>query len=339
MFAAQADGYGSAREVLRVVTDAPVPTIGPEDVLVRVHASSVNPIDCALRSGYGRVLWESAGATGRPYIVGHDLAGTVAGVGTKVTRYKLGERVWAGVQRGGTAEFAKVSETHLSHIPAGLSYVEAASMPFVGLTAWAALVTRVGLGPSSTAGKRVLITRGAGGVGTFSIQLVKAWGGHVTTTCSTRNEEFLRGLGADETVDYTAKDLSQSLHDFDVAFDMSLDTEAVVLNALKTRADASYVTIVSRRLELIDRFGLEEGKKMGEALLQSRVQEQQLLGRRYYWSFMAPDGAALDTIGGLVEGGKIKPVIERIFPLDEIAAAHELCESRRVRGKVVISMP
>ena len=338
MFAVQHKQFGTARDVLHIVHDAPVPEVGPNDILVRVWATSINPIDCAIRSGYGLAFWESVGAVKKSHIPGHDVAGEVVKAGRDVTGFKAGDRVWAGVLYGGTAEFAAVAESAASLIPASLSYVEAAGIPFVGLATWSALVDRAGLTESSTAGRRVVITRGAGGVGSFAIQLVKAWGGHVTATCSTRNVAFVRSLGADEVVDYTTQDLAQVLQGFDVAFDMAIDTESALLNSLKTGADAAYVTIVSPKLHLVDQFGLEAGLAKSDALLRSRVEEQAALGRRYYWSFMQPNDRALATIGTLVASGKIRPIIDRVLPITAIVEGHEFSESKQARGKIIIDL-
>jgi NADPH:quinone reductase-like Zn-dependent oxidoreductase len=223
-------------------------------------------------------------------------------------------------------------------MPANLSFNEAASIPWVALTAWSALVDTVGLDETTTPGKRVIIPRGAGGVGSFAIQLMKAWGAEVATICSTRNVELVRRLGADVVVDYTRQDLAEVLHDYDVAFDTAFDTEAKLLDALKVGADAAYVSIVTPKLRLIDEFGLEEGIVRGDAFLANRKAEQARLGRRYEWSFAEPSGEALARIGALIEAGRIVPVIDRVYPMEEIVAAHRFCETRQAQGKIVIQI-
>jgi NADPH:quinone reductase-like Zn-dependent oxidoreductase len=220
--------------------------------------------------------------------------------------------------------------------PRELTFVEAASLPYVALTTWTALVTHAGLSVENARGRHVIIPRAAGGVGSFATQLAKAWGARVTALCSTRNVELVRALGADQVIDYERQDPAQHLAEADIAFDTSFDTERLLLDALKTGADAAYVSIVTPKLTLIDEFGLEEGLKRGEALLAERVARQRTLGRRYYWSFAQPNGAALREIGALVDAGRIRPLIDREYALDDIAAAHEYCESGRAQGKIAI---
>lgn len=330
--------YGAAEDVLELTTSAVTPPLKPNDVLVKVLATSVNPIDCAVRSGYGAAYWEKVGFVQHPHTPGRDVAGEVAAVGEAVTGYKVGDAVWAGTLFGGSAEYAVVSEAWLAPKPASLSFLEAGSMPYALLTAWTALVDHGGLTAQNAAGKRVIVPRGAGGVGSLAIQLLKAWGAEVATICSTRNVDLVRSLGADVIVDYTKQDFSEVLKDYDFAFDTAFDCEAQLLSALKVDADAAYVSIVTPKLILIDELGLEAGLARGEAMLAERVADQAKLGRRYAWSFMRPNGAALRTIGELVEAGKIRPVIDRVYGLTDLAAAHLFCETKQAQGKIVIDI-
>lgn len=338
MRAIQHSAYGTAAEVLRLNNDAPMPVAGPGDILVRVQATSVNPIDCAVRGGYGAALWEKTGLVKAPHIPGRDVAGIVAAVGEGVTGFKPGDAVWAGTLSGGTADYMAMPAGWAAPMPPSLSFVEAGSIPYAILTAWAALVDHAGLTPGNAKGKRVVVPRGAGGVGSLAIQLLKAWGAEVATIVSTRNIDLVRSLGADTVIDYTAQDFADHLHDYDVAFDTAFDVEERLLGTLKTHADAVYVSIVTPKLLLIDRYGLEEGLARGEALLAERVAAQRALGRRYAWAFMKPDGNALRIVGDLVQAGRIRPVIDRVLPLTEIVAAHEYCESKQARGKIVIDV-
>lgn len=340
MRAVEFNRYGTAKDVLELVRDAPVPTPQPHEILIHVRAASVNPVDCAIRSGYGKEVFRSKGQVGSdhfPMRLGRDAAGVVTAVGGNVTAYKPDDVVFTAPTRATMADYICVDAAEAAPMPKSLDFVRAASLPFVAMTTWSALVDQVGLSAATTPGKRVLIARGAGGVGSFAIQLMKAWGAHVAATCSTRNVEFVKNLGADIVVDYTKQNVSDVLKDYDVVFDSAFDMEDALLSTLKIGADASYVTIVSPKVKLADEFGVSEGLKRAEELLQQRVAQQRALGRRYYWNFMQPNGTALAEVGRLVNRGAIKPVIDRVYPLAEIADAHEYCERRVARGKIVLN--
>jgi NADPH:quinone reductase-like Zn-dependent oxidoreductase len=336
MRAVQFDRYGPARDVLSVREDAIVPAPAPGELLVEVVASSVNPIDCAVRGGYGSAFFEHVTGDRPPMRPGRDIAGIVAALGPAVNGFEIGAPVYAATLGGANAEFARIPAQWVAPKPRRLTFGEAASLPYVALTTWTALVTHAGLTRANARGKHVAIPRAAGGVGSFATQLAKAWGARVTAICSTRNVGLVRDLGADEVIDYEQQDPAQRLADVDIAFDTSFDTETTLLNALRTGADAAYVSIVTPKLTLIDELGLDEGLRRGEAFLAERVAAQRALGRRYYWSFAQPGGAALREIAELVDAGRIRPVIDREFALDEIVAAHEYCESGRAQGKIVV---
>ena len=336
MQAVQFDAYGSARDVLRVLDDVPIPVPQPDELLVRVIASSVNPIDCAVRGGYGKDFFEKITGNRPPMRPGRDIAGVVAAVGQDVRDFEIGQAVYAATLGNANAGYATVPADWAAPKPVRLSFVEAASLPYVALTTWTALVTHAGFTPPTAAGKRVIVPRAAGGVGSFAVQLVKAWGGVVLAICSTRNVALVRELGADIVIDYQREDPAAVLRDADVAFDTSFETEAMLLDALKVAAGAAYVSIVTPKLKLIDQFGLDEGLRRGEALLAERVAAQQALGRSYHWSFAQPSGVALREIGALIDRGSIRAVVDREFGLDEIVAAHEYCESGRAQGKIVV---
>ncbi|MBJ7483665.1 zinc-binding dehydrogenase [Brevundimonas sp.] len=338
MRAAQFSVFGAAPDVLKVLTDAPVPEIGPDDILVDNGATTVNPIDCAVRAGYGSAFFLREGLIRIPLIPGRDVAGVVAAVGANISDFRVGDRVYAGVPNFASAEQVGLPAAWAAPAPLTLSTPEAASLPYVALTTWTALVDILGLTPETTQGKRVVVPRGAGGVGSFAIQLMKAWGAHVATVCSTRNVDLVRSLGADVVVDYTREDFREVLKDYDVAFDTAFDTEEGLLGTLKTGADAAYVSIVTPKLHMIDQFGLEDGIARGEAFLADRKAQQARLGRRYEWAFMKPNGAALRTIAALVDEGRIRPVIDRVYGLDQIVDAHLYCETKQAQGKIVIDI-
>jgi NADPH:quinone reductase-like Zn-dependent oxidoreductase len=330
--------YGAARDVLELVHDLAVPTPGARDILVRVHATSVNPIDCAVRSGYGAAYFEKIGIVHRPHIPGRDVAGEVVAVGASVTEFEPGDRIWAGSFCGASAEFVTVPADWAALLPASLSYRDAAAFPFAGLTAWTALVIHAGLSAENARGKKVIVPRGAGGVGSFAIQLLKAWGAEVATIVSTRNVALVEELGAVVVIDRVKQDPDGLLRDYDVAFDTSFNTERLLLDALKVNADAAYVSVVTPKLVLIDELGLDGGIAAGEKLFSERVAQQAALGRRYAWSFMQPSGDALRQAGALFEAGALRSVIDSVYPLVELAAAHERSESGQVTGKIIIDV-
>jgi NADPH:quinone reductase-like Zn-dependent oxidoreductase len=341
MRAVEFTAYGPALQVLKVALDAPAPVPGPTEVLIEVRAASVNPVDCAIRRGYGREVFRFKGQIGPhlfPQRLGRDAAGVVRAVGAAVRTYHPGDRVYCAPTRAAQADLIAVETSEVAPMPAALSFVEAASLPFVALTAWSALVGQAQLSEASARDRRVLITRGAGGVGSFAIQLLKTWGAYVATTCSPRTADFVTRLAPDRVIDYTRESIADAVGDIDVALDSSFDTEVAVLATLKTGADATYVTIVSPKMRLIDEFGLEEGTRRADECLAERVQVQAKLGRRYYWGFMKPDGAALAAVTRLVDEGKIRPLVDKVFALDQIALAHEYCESGQARGKIVIDL-
>jgi reticulon-4-interacting protein 1, mitochondrial len=333
--------YGSAAEVLNINADAAVPSASADQILIEVKAVSVNPVDCAIRRGYGREVFRTSGEAGQmgvPMFLGRDAAGVIVSVGSNVENFRPGDSVWTAPTNPTSADFIAVAASETALMPKGVSFVQAASVPFVAMTVWNVLINQAGLSPGSFAGKRVLITRGAGGVGGFAIQLLKAWGGYVASICSSRNVEFVKGLGADLVVDYAQQPASAELRDFDLVLDSSFDKERQLLDALKVQAGATYVTITSPKIRLADEFGLEVGLQKADELLASRRAEQASLGRHYHWGFMRPDGQALAEVARLVERGQVKPLVDRIYPLKRIADAHEYCESGQAQGKIVIDM-
>lgn len=338
MRAAEFIEYGTAKDVIKIVDDAEKPVPNDDQIVVRVIASSVNPIDCAVRSGYGRDFFKSKTGPEFPIRSGRDVAGYVDTIGKNVLDFKVGDAVYAAILNNAIAEYALVDEKFAAKKPESLDFFEAASIPYVALTTWSALVDHVGLNAQNTHNKRVVIPRGAGGVGSFAIQLMKAWGAEVASVCSTRNVELVHGLGADIVVDYKKQDFADILHDFDVAYDTAFDTEEKLLNTLKKNAGASYVSIVTPKIELIDEYGVDRGLDKAGEFFDQRVKEQKELGRYYYWSFMEPNGLALKAIGELIDDGKIKPVIDRVYSLDELVKAHEFCETRQAQGKIIIKI-
>lgn len=331
------DAYGPANEVIRLDENAPKPSPAAGEVLIRVHACSVNPVDCAMREGYGREIFGSLGSGIPPFIPGRDMAGTIEEIGEGVDSFKLGEAVFALTNGRTCAEFATAKATLTIPKPDNVSFVEAASIPFIALSAWEAIVTLCKLTPDTTAGQKVLIPRGSGGVGSFAIQLVKAWGGYVVSTCSARNMDMVRALGADDVIDYQSGNVEDVLSEFDVVIDtLGHDAEVPLLSVLKQNGGARYAGLISPKMRLTDEHGIKEGLQRYETILAERKAAQAKLGRAFNWSFMTPDGDALRAIGALMAEGKIRAVIDRKYPMEQLAAAHDYIQSKRARGKVMI---
>src|ERR1700730_13383014 len=198
-----------------LLMDVPAPALRPRDILVEVRAAGLNPVDFKFRQGKLRAILRPK----LPFVLGNELAGEVIAVGGDVKRFRVGDRVFARVAKdraGAFAEQACVDEVHAAHMPRDLDFVDAAAVPLAGLTALQALRDELGVKP----GQRVFISGGAGGVGTFAIQIAKWLGAHVTTTASQRGEALVRSLGCDEVIDYTSQSISEAGRGFDAGFDV-----------------------------------------------------------------------------------------------------------------------
>jgi alcohol dehydrogenase len=332
VIAAFIDGYGS-NQVLKV-GHFPEPKPGSSDILVRVHAASVNPVDFKVRDGKLRVLRRYR----FPLILGHDCAGEVVEIGEKVTRFKVGDRIFSRPRNGRIGTFAEliaIDESEAALMPPNLSYQEAASLPLVGLTSWQALVDAAQLKPR----QKILIQAGSGGVGTFSIQLAKHIGAEVWTTTSGKNLEFVKGLGADHTINYGNEDFEQRMNNLDVVFDTlggdSLDKSFKVIRPngwlVSISGSPDYRNAKELRLDpvrslLLGVVGLRVNAKARKA------------GVNYRFIFMQPSGEQLAQIADLVTRGIIKAVVDRVFPISECQSAIEYSASGRARGKLVISV-
>lgn len=326
----------------------------PSEVMIKVHAASLNPLDVSMRGGYGAKLLKlrrdplsvmsSDNDSEFPLILGRDVSGVVVDCGSEVTHVVPGDEVWAAIppwKQGSLAEFVTLTEYEVSHKPKLLSHTEAASIPYVANTALSALVNAGGLCRHNSSNKRVLITGGSGGVGTFSIQLLKAWGAHVTVTCSQNAEGLVRGLGADEVVDYTAGDAPEQLEmmeKFDVILDnVGGETEEWAVGLLKPWSGAKYVTLVTPLLLNTDSMGLLDGVFHAGLTLQSKAMQNIISSGVFYrWGFYTPDGPALDEVSRLVDAVKILPVVEAQFPFTQVPQAFQKLEQGHARGKTVV---
>ncbi|WP_409277043.1 NADP-dependent oxidoreductase [Pseudomonas defluvii] len=325
------DRYGKQNGM---IGEVPTPAVGVHDVLIQVHATSVNPLDSKIRSGEFKLILPYT----FPLILGNDLAGVVVRTGSAVKRFKPGDEVYARPpeDRIGTfAELIAVNENALALKPLNLNMAEAASIPLAALTAWQALVETAQV----TKGQKVLIHAGSGGVGTLAIQLAKHLGAFVATTTSTANAEWVKALGADLVIDYKQQDFANELRDFDV-----------VLNSLGADVLAKSVKVLKPGGQLISlsgpptaQYAREQGLPwvLGQVmrLLSSGIRRKaRKHGVNYAFLFMRADGMQLQKITSLIEAGVIKPVIDRSFPFESIAEALRYVERGRAKGKVAITI-
>jgi len=316
------------------LTDIPRPTIEPDQILVEVHAAGLNPIDYMIAKGTFKPILKFQ----LPVTMGSDLAGVVVEVGSRVTRFKLGDSVFASAFELGTgalAEFAVVPEHAAAIKPANLDFVQAASIPMVGLTSWQALKERARLKP----GQKVFIPAGSGGVGTFAIQLAKHLGAKVGTTTSTSNVALVQSLGADEVIDYKKQEFEHVLTDYDVVLGtVRGDGIAKSLGILKPKS--SVVSLIGPPDAAFARArGMNFLMQFVFRLLSGRIIRQaKRRGVEYSFLFAHPDGHQLAEIGDLLEAGHIHPVIDRVFPFDQAKEALAYLETGRAKGKVVVQV-
>ena len=314
------------------IMELPRPEPGPGDLLVRIRAASVNPLDYKIRSGGVKVLIPYS----FPLILGNDLAGQVEAVGPGVSKFKVGDAIYSRLDKdriGAMAEYALVRESAAAKKPARLDFVEAASVPLVGLTAWQALIDLAHL----QAEQKVLIHAGSGGVGTFAIQLAKHLGARVATTASAKNHALVKSLGADVAIDYKTTRFEEVASDEDVVFDtQGGETLLRSFAAVKSggvvvtvggRPDAKFARAWGLSLPLVWILGFLNRKVDGLARAK-RV--------RYEYLFMHASGEQLEQIGTLVDQGAIRPILDKTFPLEAAAEAISYVESGRAVGKVVI---
>jgi NADPH:quinone reductase-like Zn-dependent oxidoreductase len=312
--------------------DVPEPTVGPNDVLIAVTAAGLNGLDERIRAGEFRAFLPYR----PPFALGHDVAGTVIRVGAQVRSFTPGDTVFSRPRdhRIGTfAERIAVDQADVARAPASIGLVEAASLPLVALTAWQALVKKGGV----TAGQKVLIHGGAGGVGTIAIQLAKHLGAEVATTASARNAEFVRSLGADIVIDYASEDFSTELSGYDFVLD-SLGGQNLTKSMHILRRGGIAVGIAGPPTPAFaEQIGLNPVLRLAIGALSSKVRRQaRKLGVTYEFLFMRADGEQLRAIAQLVDAGAIRPIVGATFPFDEAPTALESLHRGGTRGKSVL---
>lgn len=309
MKAAQINAYGDASELF--VGELNKPTIASDEVMIETYATSINPIDWKARQGMlkGMFDWQF------PIVLGWDVAGVISEVGADVKNFRVGDKVFArpdiytDATRGSYAEYVGVKEDKVALKPKNISFEEAAAVPLAGMTALQ-MLRWLEVGP----GKKVLIQAGAGGVGIFAIQLAKLMGAHVATTASKENEEFLKGLGADEVIDYHTTNFVDVLSDYDAVF----DTIDAIDDGLKILKPTGKLVTISAQLT-------EEQKNAKQEVLSGWLQ---------------PNGKDLAYLGNLIAEDKLQIILDSEYPLTTkgIQDAHKRSESHHAKGKIIIKV-
>ena len=312
--------------------EVPEPVVGEHDVLVRIHAASVNPLDSKIRAGEFKLILPYA----LPLVLGNDLAGVVVGIGSAVSRFKAGDEVYARPPDGRIGTFAEriaVNEHALALKPTNLDMLQAASIPLIALTAWQALVETAQVKP----GQKVLIHAGSGGVGTLAIQLAKHLGAFVATTTSSSNVEWVKALGADVVIDYTQQNFADELQGYDVVLNsLGGDVLEQSLNVLKPGGQLISIS-GPPTAQFAQAQGLSWLLRQVMRLLSSGIRRKaRKRGVGYTFLFMRANGAQLQAITALIEAGSIKPVIDRCLPFESMAEALTYVEQGRSKGKVCI---
>lgn len=315
--------------------EVPVPVVGRRDVLVKVSAASINPLDAMVRNGEFKQLLKYKA----PFVLGHDVAGVITEIGSEVGGFKIGDEVFArprDLRIGTFAQYIAIDEADVALKPSSLSLQEAAAVPLVALAAWQILVERANVQP----GQKVLVHAGAGGLGSTVIQLAKHLGAHVATTASGAKDGFVRDLGADVVVDYTKQDFSQMLSGYDLVVD-SLG-EDNVLKSLEVLKPGSLAIGVTGPPDsgFAKQLGAPKPFEFVLSFLSRKVRSAaRKLDVRYSFLFMHASGAQLRKLAALYDAGHLRPVIDSAFTFDRTLEALAYVESGKAKGgKVVIAL-
>ncbi|HUA81891.1 MAG TPA: NADP-dependent oxidoreductase [Dyella sp.] len=323
----------SKKDPMRI-REMPRPEVRDDDVLIEVHAAGVNLLDSKIKSGEFKLILPYR----MPLVLGHDVAGIVIQVGSRVRQFKVGDEVYSRPpdHRVGTfAQFIAVNENDVALKPKNITMEEAASIPLVGLTAWQALVENAQLNK----GQKVFIQAGSGGVGTIAIQLAKHIGALVATTTSSANTDLVRRLGADIVIDYKKNDFEKVLQNYDLVLN-SQDATALE-KSLRTLKPGGTLISISGPPDPVfaEAIGAPWFVRTIIGLLSSGVRKKATHRHlRYAFLFMRANGPQLREITRLVESGAIHPVIDRVFPFESTNEALAYVEAGRAKGKVVIKI-
>jgi len=315
-------------------TELPEPVVKENEVLVQIHSAGVNQLDAKIKSGDFKSLLPYK----FPLVLGHDVAGIITKVGAKVSRFKVGDAVFArpaDYSIGTFAEYIAINEKDIALKPKNISMEEAASIPLVALTVWQAFIEKASL----KKGQKVFIQAGAGGVGTIAIQLAKHLGATVATTTSSANLDLVKSLGADVIIDYKKEDFEKILQDYDVVLN-SQDGETLEKSLKVLKPGGKMISISGPPdVSFAKEAGLSWLMKLVLFFLSNKVKRKaKQLNVGYSFLFMRADGKQLGEISSLIEKGAIRPVIDTIFPFEQTNEALSYVESGRSKGKVVVKI-
>lgn len=358
----RSDPYGvEALERLEMAT--PILT-DPSEVLVEVHAASLNPIDVAVLGGYGGSVlaamraadsfvgggcWKRSPSADqddqRPLVVGRDFTGVVVSTGRGVRGLEAGQRVMGVVsphKTGAHAQYVIAHQDNVVPAPSFLSSVESASVPYAALTAYSAAVVSGGAGNvRAMTGRRVLVAGASGGVGVMLVQMLRVWGAEVAGVCSSDSFDLLASLGVHELYDYTDKDAMEMIsmeHSFDLVLDCSGGTSPRYLSALKAHTGASYVTLTSPLLRNTDAHGLLPGVIKSAFDLVSQNATSLSQERLVKWGYYMPSSTGLTAIRDMMRQKQLVPVIDKVFSQRDVKEAYKHMDEGRHRGKTVLDM-
>lgn len=310
------------------------PVVKENEVLVQVHSASINPLDVKLKSGEFKLLLPYK----FPLILGHDVAGIITKVGSKVSRFKVGDEIFArpaDFEIGAFAEYITINENDAALKPKNISMEQAASIPLVALTVWQAFVEKAKLKKD----QKVFIQAGSGGVGTIAIQLAKHLGATVATTASAGNFDFVKSLGADIVIDYKTQDFETILKDYDLV--LNSQDEKTLEKSMKILKSGGKVISISGPPDpaFAKEVGLSWFMKIAIFFLSRKARSQaKKLGVGYSFLYMQANGKQLSEIGKLIETGVIRPVVDKVFSFEQMNEAMSYVSSGRAKGKVIVKV-
>ncbi|MEC9362893.1 MAG: NADP-dependent oxidoreductase [Pseudomonadota bacterium] len=324
------------------IADLPQPAPGPDEIVIRLGAASINPIETLMRNGYGDSLFKWMRDKG-PRVLGLDGAGVVQAAGSRVQALREGDLVMASnwpYKAGFYAEYVRVPADYVTAVPEGISIADAAAVPYTGLTLCSVLEAAQ-LDAGNAPGKRVLVHGGSGGIGSILVQLLHRWGCWVATTCSTANVDRVKALGAHRVVDYRSEDFAAVLSDLDVVVNTvapdpsakKLD-EAPHLSVLRT--GGRYVSLISPTLTLADLLGGPPGLLVAGAWMGGARLYWLLRGKHHRWVYYKPTPQRLAAVAGWLESGAVKPLIGGRHTLDQVNEAHARLEQGKAGGKLLL---
>lgn len=316
------------------LTDTPTPSIEENEVLVEIHSAGLNQLDSKIKSGEFKLILPYK----MPLILGHDLAGIVLKTGTKVTRFKVGDEVYARTADfdiGTFAEYIAINEKDLALKPTNLTMDEAASVPLVALTAWQALVEKGNI----KKGHKVFIQAGSGGVGIFAIQLAKHLGATAATTASTGSFELLKQLGADILIDYKTQDFESILKDYDLVIN-SQDSKTLEKSLNIVKLGGKVISISGPPTpDFAKNIGASRVIRFILSAISSGIRRKaKRKGIAYEFLFMRANGRQLEEITKLIESGIIKTLLDKVYPFEQTNEALRYLEKGRAKGKVVVKI-